>query len=55
MVKLDAGSDPRMAVLRWTELRKGDQYAGELLAACELMLVSFPLLLVNALYSHSVF
>ena len=56
MVKLDAGSDPRMAVLRWTELRKGDQYAGELLAACELMLVSFPLLLVSALhvYSHSV-
>lgn len=51
MVKLDAGSDPRMAVLRWSELRKGEQYAGELLAACELMLVSLVKLLRNPNYS----
>ena len=38
LVKADP-SDPRSAVLAWYTLYKGDQYAGELLAAFELLQV----------------
>ena len=44
LVKTDP-SDPRQALLAWYTLYKGDQYAGELLAAFELLQVSE---LVNA-------
>ena len=39
MVKLDP-SDARMPVLQWYELKRNNEYGGELLAAFELFLVS---------------
>ena len=39
MVKLDP-SDMRTPVLQWHDIKKGQQYGGELLAAFELFLVS---------------
>ena len=39
LVKLDP-SDPHSAVLSWFTVYKGDKYAGELLAAFELLMVS---------------
>lgn len=51
MVKLDP-TDIRTPVLQWYNITKGEQYGGELLAAFELLQVSFKVKVMEGSRSH---